>query len=353
MLPYWLMFVVWAGGAVQAERQRVQTTPLIFFVIAGIATTLLIGLRYRVGGDWSSYQRMYDDIYFLSLRASLGTTDPGYAALNWIAVQTGTGIPFVNTACAAIFVSGVARLAWHQPNPALAMLIGVPYLVIVVAMGYTRQAAAIGLVCFAVADASERHLWRIVFFICLATFFHKTAVLMLPLLMVPVLRRNFIYGAVGLFIFVVLFALVLRDNSDRLVSSYVKGDYDSQGAGIRVAMNVAAAGMFFLLRKRIVLPMFQKSFWITCAALAFLSVPALALASASAGIDRISLYLIPLQIVVYARLPYTRGTHGKALPSLVIGVIAYCFLVQFVWLNYAENADYWLPYTSILTRDDP
>lgn len=38
-------------------------------------------------------------------------------------------------------------------NPLLAILVAVPNLIIVVAMGYTRQAAAIGLICFAVADA--------------------------------------------------------------------------------------------------------------------------------------------------------------------------------------------------------
>jgi hypothetical protein len=344
------MFVMWAGGALQTERKRNQPAQLLFFIAAGIATTLLIGLRFEVGGDWGAYQRMYDDIYFLSLPAAAGTTDPGYAAVNWLAIHTGTGIAFVNTVCAALFMGGVGRLAWRQPNPALAVLVAVPYLIIVVAMGYTRQAAAIGLICFAVADASEGRLLRIVILVGIAALFHKTAVLILPLLMVPVLRRNVIYGAIGLVVFLILFALVLRDNSDRMLTNYVQSDYDSQGALIRVAMNVIAAALFLAFRKRIVMPTFQKSYWMTCSILAFLSVPALGLASASAGIDRISLYLIPLQIVVYARLPQTLGTRGRALPSLVFGVMAYCFLVQFVWLNYADNAGYWLPYTSVLNR---
>lgn len=344
MLPYWLMFVLWSLGAVQTERRRVRDTRILFFAGAAVLTAALIGLRFEVGGDWGSYTRMYDMVYFMSFADAVKTTDPGYAALNWLSTQGELGIVAVNLVCAALFMGGVGRLAWRQPNPALAVLVAVPYLIIVVAMGYTRQAAAIGIICFAVADASERRLIRLIVLIGVAALFHKTAVLMLPLLLVPVLRRNPIYGVFGAILFVALFVLVLRDTSDRLVTNYVQGDYDSQGATIRVSMNVAAAMLFMGLRKRIDMPPFEKSFWFVCSVLSFVAVPALLVSSASSGIDRISLYLIPLQIIVYARLPYILGNGGKALPSILIAVVGYCFLVQFVWLNYATNAVYWVPY---------
>lgn len=69
------------------------------------------------------------------------------------------------------------------------------------------------------------------------------------------------------------------------------------------------------------------------------------ISSASSGVDRLSLYLIPLQAVVYSRLPYILSRDGRALPSVLIAVVGYSFLVQFVWLNYADNANYWLPYS--------
>ena len=323
---------------------------MAFYVAAIIITALFIGLRYEVGGDWAAYQHMYETIFFLSLRGSLGVTDAGYAAVNWFAAQTGLGIALVNVTCAAIFMVGLGYLAWRQPNPALALLVAVPYLIFVVSMGYTRQAAAIGFICLAVANSSEKSIWKIIVLIGLAALFHKTAILILPLLLIPILRRNIIYGAMGFLTFVIIFVAVLRDNSDQLVANYVQSDYDSQGALIRVSMNVIASILFILLNKKIELPSFQKSYWMASAVLSLFSIPALALSSASAGVDRISLYLIPLQIIVYARLPYTLSNRGRALPSVLIGVIAYCFLVQFVWLNYADNASYWLPYKSIMMQ---
>ncbi|KQN07402.1 hypothetical protein ASE79_18810 [Sphingomonas sp. Leaf28] len=348
MLPYWLLFMLWSAGAVQTERRGMQNARLLFFVGATILTTLIIGLRFEVGGDWGAYQRMYNDIFFLSLPNALTTTDSGYAALNWLAAQIGLDITFVNLVCAMLFMSGLARLAWRQPNPALAILVAVPYFIIVVAMGYTRQAAAIGIICFAIADTSERHLIRLVILIGIAALFHKTAILILPIALVPVFRRNVLLGGIGILLFIILFMLLLRDNSDKLLTNYVQGDYDSQGAAIRAAMNVVPAVIFFILRKRIDLPPFVKSFWATCAVLSIVSVFALATASASSGIDRLSLYIIPLQLVVYSRLPYILSSNGRAMPSILMAVVAYSFLVQFVWLNYAQNVEYWLPYTASL-----
>lgn len=345
MLPYWLMFTLWAGIAVLTERRQSRSSQHLFFIAAAVVTMLMIGLRFEVGGDWGAYERMYEVIYFLGLPEALSVTDPGYAAVNWLAAQIGFGIPMVNTVCAMLFIGGFARLAWRQPNPALAMLVAVPYLIIVVAMGYTRQAAAIGLVCLAIADTSERRLLRTVILIGIAALFHKSAILTLPIVLVPIFRRNIIFGVFGAILFLALFALLVSDSSDRLITNYVQGSYDSQGAAIRVAMNVVAAGLFLLLRKRIDMPEFQKSFWTTSSLLALASVAALVVASASSGVDRISLYLIPLQIVLYSRLPYALSRDGRALPSVLIAVLGYSFLVQYVWLNYAENSGYWIPYS--------
>ena len=61
-------------------------------------------------------------------------------------------------------------------------------------------------------------------------------------------------------------------------------------------------------------------------------------------VDRLALYLIPLQLIVFARLPMVFGTEGRRNGQLTLAIIAYSALVQFVWLTSADNADYWLPY---------
>lgn len=308
----------------------------------------MIGLRYRVGGDWNAYLLIYQDIYFQPLGPALRSTDPAYALLNWISGSFDGGIWPVNLICATIFMAGVVRLARRQPNPWLSMLVGVPYFIIVVAMGYTRQAAAIGIICWALADASPKRMGRLVALILLATLFHKTAILFLPIMLIPILKRNPLAGISASAAFVLIFLVFLRDSSDTMVTNYVSGDYNSQGAAIRIAMNVVAAITMIVLNKRMGFDHYIKEVWITCSILSLISVVALISVSASSGVDRLSLFLIPLQIVTFSRLPYALSNSDKAVPSVLIGLIAYSFSVQFVWLNYGDNAFTWLPYRSFL-----
>ena len=348
MAFYWFLFAMWAAGAIQFARRGTVPLDKPLFVVASIVTAVAIGLRNQVGGDWGAYLGIYEAIYFQPLGEALTLSDPGYAFLNWVSAGADWGVWFPNLVCGLLVTLGLARLARHQPNPWLGILVAVPYMIIVVAMGYTRQSAAIGVICWALADASEKNIPRQIFLIAVATLFHKTAILFLPILLVPVVTRNFLLGLVGVVAFTILFTLFLGQSSDRLVSTYAASNYDSQGAAVRIAMNVVAGGFMLLFRKRMGFSPFLTSFWTICAILSLLSVVALGVLSASSGVDRLSLFLIPLQVVTFSRLPYALSGTTKPLPSILIGVLGYSFTVQFVWLTYATNAGSWLPYKSYL-----
>ena len=67
-------------------------------------------------------------------------------------------------------------------------------------------------------------------------------------------------------------------------------------------------------------------------------------ALATTAVDRVALYLIPIQIFVFSRIPRLAGGNIRVRTLLVLGVIAYYAAVLFVWLNFATHAQYWLPY---------
>jgi hypothetical protein len=81
---------------------------------------------------------------------------------------------------------------------------------------------------------------------------------------------------------------------------------------------------------------------------AFACLAMLAVTSASTAIDRLALYLIPLQIMVLSRLPAHFAKSEREKLGLTVLVVAYSATIQFVWLNYAQHADLWLPYDSYL-----
>jgi hypothetical protein len=84
--------------------------------------------------------------------------------------------------CGLLTVWGVAALARREPQPWLALLITIPYLIIVVGLGHTRQAAALGLVLVGLASLlNTGSIARLLFWVVLGTLFHKSAVICLRL----------------------------------------------------------------------------------------------------------------------------------------------------------------------------
>ena len=106
-------------------------------------------------------------------------------------------------------------------------------------------------------------------------------------------------------------------------------------------MNALPAFILVIYRKRLVPDPVERRLWLWLAALAMVCIPLIALASTA--VDRVALYLIPIQLFVFARLPRMARGPGVRTP-IVLSVVGYYATVQYVWLNYAANAREWLPY---------
>lgn len=347
MFPYWLLFSVASLFALteteQGQRQRLSITLLI----GGVFIALMIGLRYEVGGDWGPYLRYFRSIRYLSLVEVLSLEDPGYYLLNWLGYNLGLTIVAVNLVCGIIFVCGLVSFARTLPQPWLAIVVAVPYLVIVVAMGYTRQGVAIGLVMLALSAFRAGASVKAVFWIVLAVTFHKTAIITLPLLALAKARRKLQAFTVVAFIMVILYYQFLESSVDDLYSNYIEREEQSQGAFIRVLMNIVPSGVFLLAQKRFELSEEQMKLWRNLSLAAIACLPALYFVPSTTVIDRLALYLIPLQLFVLAWLPTVLGSARKLNGVVFSCVLLYSALIQFVWLNYAANADDWLPYQLI------
>jgi hypothetical protein len=68
----------------------------------------------------------------------------------------------------------------------------------------------------------------------------------------------------------------------------------------------------------------------------------------STAIDRLALYLLPLQVFVLARLPEALSSSKNTKRQLLLAVIAYSAAVQFVWFNFGDHAEAWVPYKTFI-----
>lgn len=340
MLPYWLLFLLPVFGAFSRIRLNHQSQMLIWLAI-WLVFSLVVGLRHEVGGDWMTYFWHFEHRSDWSFGRAVNAGDPGYYAINWLVAQFGGSIYWVNLICAAAMMAGVVAFCRNQPAPWVALAVAVPYLIIVVGMGYTRQAAALGLLMLGLVALSKERLVLFVFWVMLAATFHKSAVLMLPVAaLASAGSRLWSMFWVGLISLLGGYLFVF-DSAETLWTNYVEADYQSQGGLIRVLMNSLPAVLFLLLHKRLQLSLAQTRLWWWMSVFALVCIPLVVLSSTAT--DRVALYLIPLQLFVFSRL-YFLSAKPNVKAFIVLAVLGYYAAVQAVWLIFAGHSFAWLPY---------
>lgn len=342
MLPYFAMYLAPAVAGFWPAKADRRLAALIWGAVF-IAYTLLIGLRHEIGSDWWEYIDLYRSFEDAQLVEVMAYKDSGYAALNWLMAELGLGIYGVNIACAAIFMSGLIAFSRQQPLPWLAFAISVPYIVIVVGMGYTRQAVALGFILWALTALNERRIALYVTLVILAATFHKTA---LPFLFLPLLTSGGKAAKVFVLSISGTLAYLLLESFAPLWALYIETPRESEGGMVRVLMTAAVAVVFFALWWRWPKRFPDRWIWGWFALFALASV--FLVEHASTAVDRVALYVAPLQIVVLSRLPvFFRDPAQKAFVALCTLVLY--GVVLYVWLRYASHAADWVPYKVIGT----
>lgn len=346
MWPYWFMFLLPSFLAINQGAVRLPL-PKKWPIIWGVTyffLVVMIGLRNEVGGDWVSYEGMLERVLYEPWHEQVLSSEPAYLSLNWIAAHFSGGIYIVNFIGAMIFSWGLLVFCRSQPRPWLALSVAIPYLVVVVAMGYTRQAISIGLVMLAFVALFEKRMLHYFIFMAIAVTFHKSAIIMLPLVALTSAKNRWFKIVLVAVLGVLLYWTLIRGGTDRYMENYVGAGYSSAGAAIRIAMNALPAGLFLLFRKRFQLPKDQQSFWTMMSLLAFGFVGFLLISPSSTVVDRLALYWIPLQIFVFSRLPDVFGRLGGAITTWVFLILLFYATVMATWLLFAVHAEYWLPY---------
>ncbi len=341
MWMYWILFLLPALGVFSPLRLNNAGRLGLWAACIGVMA-MAVGFRHEVGGDWGNYMRHFREIHKLSFAQALDFGDPAYYAIMWRIAKSGLSIHWSNAISACIVMAGVSVFARRQPMPWLALLVAVPYLIIVVAMGYTRQSAALGFALLGLAALGQQKVPVFVIWILIGAAFHKSAVLLLPIAALSAARNRawtFFWVAMtsiaGAYFFV-------ADDSETLVKNYIETEYQSQGGIIRVTMNAIPAAIFLLWQRRLDIDESERKLWFWLSLFALACLPLLAILPSTA-VDRVALYFIPIQMHVFSHLHrIAKSTMGRT--RIVVAVVAYYALVQYVWLNYAAHSRYWVPY---------
>ena len=142
-----------------------------------------------------------------------------------------------------------------------------------------------------------------------------------------------------------LWDILLESEQDRLWQNYVEANMQSEGALIRVLMNLVPSFLLLFYWQKWKPRFPGGQFWIWMAIASIVSV--LLVNFASTAVDRVALYLTPVQVAVFSRLPFM--IKRQADPEMVTLFILLGYAsVLYVWLNYATHARFWIPYQNSL-----
>ncbi len=375
MWAYWLLFFVPVILAVIPIKFSKDVKNGLWAMV-GVLFILLIGLRYNVGGDFDNYLTYFEQsIQEITAGGFTGETGinfvlaygnaPGYMILNAFTMTLGFwgshGIYFVNTFCATIFVIGLIKFCKKQPLPWVALMVAVPYMVCGVAMGYTRQATALGFLMWGLSLLRPGNELKYIVLIFLGSLFHLSVVLTLPLVMVTrekIPRIIYLIGGLAVaYMFYFLNSLDLQSvTGDRsqlenmaVIFQYTATRF-SPGGPIRTYMNALPVLISFLMwRKiRIISPDYKMIQWLSICTL--LCLPALLYSYTLT--DRLGIYFMPIQLALWPRIIAVQKT--KLMRSLwTSNVVAFYGLVLFVFFHYANHSHYWLQYLMFPFTSDP
>ena len=324
-----------------------------------ILLVLIIGFRFEVGTDWGTYLNIYKySIRFDYLNIfTQKEIDPGYLFVNKLSSSFGFGIYGVNIISGLLFLIGIYKFCSFQKNPWLALTISIPFLIITVGMGYTRQSAALGLMFYALIGLYNNKYFLFIFLILVASTFHDTAILYLSLLVFTLKKSNlkkFIYFSIFIFIFLIITFLFLNIDEELYTRLnyyyrvYIKNLYISSGALPRLTI-LFVASLFYLIfcLNRINFLIIEKRILIFMSLLCLMIFTLYFFITSNSFIDRLSIYLYPLYLTTVSLIP---AVFNKTKTSTIISTFLILFLnfaILFVWLNYANYSHRWIPYNFI------
>ncbi len=303
-------------------------------------------------GDYERYVYMYEVLEGDSLAKNVAKTESLYGFFNWLSAQLQWKIYGVNTLCAAVFLGCIGYCALKEPLPLFFSSLCVPYFVIVVGMGYTRQGVAAALIMLALQSLREGRPWRYAMQIVLAAGFHASSFAALPAVLFGKLNyrspgTKFVVRAVVIGLGAAGFYGVLREQYSTYIQNYVQSErYSSGGALLRSLVTGAAAIVLYRNRREWNQQFGDLSGLMPFAVVGFLTMPLSLIASTPA--DRLGLYLLPFQLIVFGRLPSLKSKRAAS-NQYQIAIGAAYVLYFYVWLHLGTySRELWVPYKSAL-----
>ena len=328
------------------DKNAAYFSKIVFLLLV----IFIIGSRYKIGGDWTHYNEYFFDASAQNnLFEVFSMKGPSYAGLNYIVSAIGGSIILVNFISVFIFIYGFYKFCNNIPNYWDEYLVSVPYILIVLVMGYTRQSIALGFVFLALSFYKDRSVFKYVVAVLIGTTFHVACVIMLPFSFFFVKNEKRRVNLLKKLFIAILFAIpiisVILFNYQYITDHYLLRTHKSPvGVYFRLLIHSATFALFIVMRQRYKQNYDDYRLWMAIGISVFLLLPIMYFSWII--YDRLILYLLPFQVLIWSRLIYLYKVFVNRIVFRAFVYLSY-FSMLIIWLNYANNRQSWLPYQSV------
>lgn len=224
-----IMLVAWLSRYISGIDKK-----KFFFFFCLIQMTLIIGLRYQVGADYFSYERMYN---YLGGGVYVGYkydgVEIGYSIINQILWKMGVPYWGLNLLIAFLTILFILKaIKEWSVDFFLSVYLYISFFFFYHAMNQTRQGLSIAIGLYAVALLAKGYVKKFLFWIIVGSLFHITILIFLPLLFLRKIEFNksafCIYIAL-LFIASIGFSIIFRVIQWTRYAIYINSFYDVDG----------------------------------------------------------------------------------------------------------------------------
>ncbi len=324
-----------------------------------ILLTIFVGFRYNVGGDWIIYDEYFNlinstnDIFKTEIGSILSVnTEFGYDFIILLFKTFGLDIVHLNLFLSIIFFLSLTLFFNILDNKYLAIIISFPFAILLLGMGFQRQAISFSFLLFAVYYLSKDKKNIFYLFLILGIFFHKSLIIFIFYYFFEKLKNIsslFSKNSIIILSILIIFLFIFRQNFLSLIDIYLldqsKEFEPSKGAYYRIFPSFISAIIYLYFYKNLNYSNDIKSFFLY---LTFISIfTSIIMIILPTFADRLNLYLLPLQIFVFTNIITISGLKKYSI-IIELAIISFYFLFLLVWLTFATHRQFWIPYNNYL-----
>ena len=115
-------------------------------------------------------------------------------------------------------------------------------------------------------------------------------------------------------------------------------------------MSAAPAIILLIFQKRLLNDIKNILIWKWIAWLSIITFCVLPFIPSTAAVDRVGLYLIPIQVFTLTRLPNLFAKYNKSHYFIYLFTVFSYFIILLIWAFWGSFSHWWYPYDNILFK---